>query len=506
MDALPRRVTTAGLQKVAVPWVLAALLMAGASACRPERPQVPPYVPHWAEIDARPTPRWFTDARFGIFIHWGVYSVPAWGVPGEYAEWYWYKSREQLPDNPWRAFHSRTFGPDFDYMDFAPSFRAELFDPAAWAQLFEASGARYVVLTTKHHDGFALWKSAEANRAWGRPWNAVDVGPHRDLVADVATAVRARGLRFGIYYSLSEWFHPRMKDDVRYVAEHMMPQFKDIVMRTDPSLIFADGEGNFTARNWRSEELLDWTFREARSRDELIVNDRWGNDTRHKHGGYYTTEYAAGLQDGSHAWEESRGMAYSYGYNRAEKLTDYRTARELVLNLVDLVSRGGNLLLNVGPAADGTVPLIMQQRLLQMGAWLKVNGEAIYGSRPAGRSGQWSAGKVPGQKYGEAMVPYQLMEQVGLVPKGEVAVKQAFFTQNGNTLYAVLPDWPQGSVELRGVVADGPLRVSLLGGPDALVFHQQGTAVQVEFPAAPPDGALETRVVTLKLDNAHVTP
>ena len=127
-------------------------------------------------------------------------------------------------------FHQRVYGANFPYFDFAPMFRAELFDPDHWADVFERSGAKYVALTSKHHEGFTLWRSAEANRTWGRPWNAVDIGPKRDLLLDLMDAGRRKGLHMGIYYSLYEWYNPLwLSDKKRYVAEHMMPQFKDVV-------------------------------------------------------------------------------------------------------------------------------------------------------------------------------------------------------------------------------------------------------------------------------------
>ena len=161
----------------------------------------------------------------------------------------------------------------------------------------------------------------------------------------------------------------------------MIPQFKDVVTRYKPSIIFTDGEWEMTSSQWHSPELLAWLFNDSPVKDEVVVNDRWGSDTRHKHGGYWTTEYTPGMSGMDHPWEESRGMGFSYGYNRAETLEDYHTGRELVIMLVDIVSRGGNLLLDIGPRADGTIPVIMEERLLQIGDWLKVNGEAIYGTQ-----------------------------------------------------------------------------------------------------------------------------
>ena len=311
--------------------------------------------------------------------------------PGKlaYAEWYWNAltgGKGQKP-SPIQAgtwdYHRQQYGADFDYKDFAPQFRAELFDAEHWAEVFRRSGAKYVVPTSKHHEGFALWPSREASATWGRPWNAAEIGPKRDLLGELTKAVRAKGLKMGFYYSLYEWYNPLwLSDKPRYVREHMIPQFKDVVTRYEPSIIFADGEWDLPSSDWKSPELLAWLFNESAVKDEVVVNDRWGKDSRHKHGGYWTTEYTPGMADTSHPWEESRGMGYSYGYNRAERLEHYRTGRELVTILVDTVSRGGNLLLDIGPDADGTIPVIMEQRLAEIGAWLDVNGEAIYGTRP----------------------------------------------------------------------------------------------------------------------------
>ena len=198
----------------------------------------------------------------------------------------------------------------------------------------------------------------DLHRAGGRH----PVGPHRDLAGDLAAAVRAHGLKMGYYYSLYEWYNPLwLSDKPKYIAEHMTPQFKDLVTRYKPSIIFSDGEWDMDSKAWKSEELLAWLYNESPVKDQVIVDDRWGKDTRHKHGGYYTTEYAAGMKDASHAWEESRGMAYSYGYNRAEAIDDYRTGRELIMILVDLVSRGGNFLLDIGPTADGRINLSLTE-------------------------------------------------------------------------------------------------------------------------------------------------
>jgi alpha-L-fucosidase len=465
------------------------------------------YEPNWASLDQRPTPQWFLDAKFGVFIHWGVYSVPSWGDTHQYAEWYWNHIADRNPTNVWWQFHKQNYGEAFNYQDFAPRFTAELFDAKQWADVFARAGVKYVVPTSKHHEGFALWPSAEASRTWGRPWNAAEIGPKRDLLGELAQATRARGLKFGFYYSLYEWFNPLyLRDRQRYVAEHMIPQFKDVVTCYQPAIIFSDGEWDLPSKDWKSEELLAWLFNESSCKEQVVVNDRWGKECRHKHGGYWTTEYAAGLQDGSHPWEESRGMAYSYGLNRAEHCDDYKTGREFILVLIDLVSRGGNLLLDIGPAADGTIPPLMEQRLLEIGDWLKVNGEAIYGTRFAGRSCQWTEGERPKQEYGEYMVKYSVLDQIGQAPRNGVAVKQAFFTKKPDALYAITIGWPGNQLVLRDVRVPADATVSLLGMPVTLKHSVRGNTLTIQTPELGPEAAPCRYAYAFKITGAEVLP
>jgi len=470
--------------------VLAAFAgLAGAVAAQP-------YQPTWESVDKRPTPAWFQDAKFGIFIHWGVYSVPAYApvLPGAlaYAEWYWNAltggkggKPSAIQSGTW-DYHRRQYGAGFDYQDFAPQFRAELFDAEHWAEVFRRSGARYVVPTSKHHEGFALWPSREASATWGRPWNAAEIGPRRDLLGELTQAVRAKGLRMGFYYSLYEWYNPLwLSDKPRYVREHMIPQFKDVVTRYEPSIVFADGEWDLPSADWKSPELLAWLFNETAVKDEVVVNDRWGKDSRHKHGGYWTTEYTPGMADTSHPWEESRGMGYSYGYNRAERLDHYRTGRELVTILVDIVSRGGNLLLDIGPDADGTIPVIMEQRLAEIGAWLAVNGEAIYGSRPHAVAKQWSAGAIPAIDYNkEYDTVYDVSKLTGTPAPGKASI-EAFFTRKGDAVYAILTRWPGRRFTWKDAGALRPTAISLLGASGPLRFTKAGNSLLIDLPDLP---------------------
>ncbi|MBB5437985.1 alpha-L-fucosidase [Pedobacter sp. AK017] len=397
------------------------------------------YQPEWQSLDKRQTPSWWTDAKFGIFIHWGLYSVPAYapvnevkGVYEKYAEHY--ENRLIQGNKLFTDHHKQFYGEQFKYSDFAAMFKAEYFKPEEWADLFAKSGAKYVVLTSKHHDGFCLWPSAESNK-----WNSVDAGPHRDLAGDLTNAVKDKGLKMGFYYSLLEWSNPLYKPQTidNYVENHMLPQMKDLVTRYKPEVIFADGEWDYPSEKLRSPQFLSWLYNESAVKNTVVVNDRWGKETRSKHGGYYTTEYdlvhdAKGIgEKAAHPWEESRGIGTSYGFNRFETLEHYFTSKQLVDLLIDKVSNGGNLLLNIGPDANGLIPIIMQERLLDIGAWLKVNGEAIYGSS------SWIGGAANQKDKG------------------------IFYTQKGKDIYIICTKWPQTDMTIGTIKKAG--KVSLLG-------------------------------------------
>ncbi len=263
----------------------------------------------------------------------------------------------------------------------------------------------------------------------------------------------------------------------------MFPQFKDVVTHYKPAIIFSDGEWEMTSADWHSAELLAWLFNESPVKDDVVVDDRWGSDTRHKHGGYWTTEYTAGMSGIDHPWEESRGMGVSYGYNRAEDLNVYHTGRELVLILVDTVSRGGNLLLDIGPKADGTIPVVMEERLIQMGDWLKINGEAIYGTRPWKSTRQWTAGEVPKMEYNkEYSSAYDVTKLVNKSSDGKASI-EAFFTSKGNDVYAILPSWTGHSVvikDLRTIKS-----VHLLGSSEPLKFKASKAGLAIELADLP---------------------
>jgi alpha-L-fucosidase len=337
------------------------------------------------------------------------------------------------------------------------------------------------VLTSKHHEGFTLWPSKDASRTWGRPWNSVEIGPKRDLLGDLSEAVRRKGLRMGYYYSLYEWYNPLwLSDKPRYVQEHVFPQFKELVMRYKPAIVFSDGEWEMSSADWHAPELLAWLFNDSPVKDEVVINDRWGSDTRHKHGGYWTTEYTAGMSGIDHPWEENRGMGVSYGYNRAEDLNVYHTGRDLIFILVDTVSRGGNLLLDIGPKADGTIPVIMEQRLKEIGDWLKINGEAIYATKPWKNTRQWTAGEIPKVEYNkEFSSAYDVTKLIEASSGGKASI-ETFFTAKGSNVYAILPHWSRRTLVLKDL--KHAKAVTLLGSSTPLKFRSSKGGLEIDLP------------------------
>ena len=413
------------------------------------------YEANWNSLNTRPCPQWWKDARFGIFVHWGVYSVPAFAphdtnsVYECYAEHYANPKRWEKEDSAFPAYHAKHH-PGKSYGDFVADFTAVDFDPAAWAALFRRSGAKYVVLTSKHHDGFALWPSA-----YSPYFNAGMTGPKRDLCGELTEAVRAAGLHMGFYYSLLEWRHPLCnKNDIgKFVERVNLPQLKELVVRYRPEIVWTDGEWDYPWEVWRGPEFLSWLYNESPVKDTVVANDRWGAGFRGKCGDHYTTEYEDIAHDGeasdSHPWEECRGIGLSFGYNRYETTQQYLSDEACIETLCDKVSRGGNLLLNVGPTAEGLIPVIMEERLLAIGRWLEVNGEAIYGT-------------VAWEKR----------------PR-DMKKNRVYFTKKGDVLYAIV----FGFAEKVFVPGAGEVdSVTLLGGDREISWTRSGDDVEIEMP------------------------
>lgn len=421
------------------------------------------YENNWESLNSRPVPQWFADAKFGIFIHWGLYSVPAFAPKGQYAEWYWSALTCPNPNEnqkKFREFHNKTYGENFKYEDFVSSFKAEVFDADEWAKLFEQSGAKYINLVSKHHDGYCLYKSDYAPF-----WNSVDVGPHRDFCMELKTALEKTDVRFGVYHSVYEWFHPLyLKNPEEYSIKHLIPMLKELIEKYQPHTLFTDGEWDHDSSVWHSTEFLQWLYNESSVKDFIVPNDRWGKETRGKLGGNFTSEYGyvngesspggiLAMDNYDRPNEECRGIGGSFGFNRFEEPSDYLSSKELVHMLIDLVSRGSNFLLNIGPTADGRIPVIMQQKLLDIGNWLKVNGEGIYSS----------------VKYANS------------------SNENIRYTKKGNDIYAFLLKFPFGEITLNEVDFDPELTASLLGSDIAAKIVNSSGKVKLVFDPINPE-------------------
>jgi len=447
-----------------------------------------PVQPNWESIKANyRVPQWFVDAKFGLFMHWGVYSVPAY-----HNEWY-----EKYMYANFVQWHRDHFGPQdkFGYKDFIPMFTASKFDPDAWALLFKKSGARYVIPTAQHHDEFALWDSAVT------PFNAVKMGPHRDLIGDLARAVRAQGLKFGVSNHGIENFQfvnptPELAAQLKAEqADLYDPKWADFYHVADRS----DAACEKFLVNWyeRVTELIDkyqpdllWFDNgiDIRYLDQLKLRvaayyynraKGWGKDVS------ITTKKAAyapsnrnteqigsivdferigvrspsGIRPG--VWHVDDPIGTTWGYT-----SDMRIAGpgSIVAKLADTVSKNGNLTLNISPRADGTIPQEQQDTLLGVGRWLDVNGDAIYGTH------NWT----------------RFRDEPG---PGALNVR---FTVKGDLLYAIiLGDWPGKEAVIRSLAAGRPLdghveSVRMLGVDGSLGFTQAPDGLKVELPPEAP--------------------
>jgi alpha-L-fucosidase len=456
------------------------------------------YKPTWESLDTRPVPQWWSNGKFGIFIHWGVYSVPGYSKKGEYAEWY--ENGLRSGDSARIKYQKENFG-DRHYYDLVNDFHAELFNPDEWAKLIEASGAKYVVLTSKHHDGFCLWPSKEADRDWGFPWNAVTAGPHRDLLGELFAAIRKTSVHPGLYYSLYEWYNPLwVSDREKYVSDHMWPQMKELINVYKPDVLWTDGEWEAPASTWKSQEFMAWLYNESPVKNTVVTYDRWGSGVRFKHGEVYTPEYQPDVDFEDHPWEESRGMGASYGYNRNEDSWDYNSAQSLVLQLIDKVSRGGNFLLDIGPDAHGKIPPIMQERLLQIGSWMHINSEAIYNTVRWKTSSQWSEGNrdyKPGNRQDPVL-------KITVDPDPGYAVKEVFYTYNPttNSLYAILPRYPSNrKMILKNIQLPEASVATFLSTSENLKWQNEGDDVIISMPDYDPNKIKAPYAYVLKISN-----
>jgi alpha-L-fucosidase len=487
----------------------------------PAKPIPPgPFESTWASVEKHyRVPEWFLDAKFGIFIHWGVYSVAA-----RQSEWY---PRHMYSTPGIADWHRAQFGPQdrFGYKDMVPLFKAEKFDPQAWAALFKKSGAKYVVPTAEHHDGFALYDSALTK------WDAKDMGPKRDLIGELAAAVRKQGLHFGVSnHRIEHWnfmfpqldipndlfdpafadFYgppqpPRVRDQagdaevMQGRAAPQSPEFleewllrcQELIDKYQPEMLYFDNGVNSRALDPIKLRLAAYYYNRAAE---------WGLQVSVATKGYHAKDGPAYLHgsildfERGHPserldipWQTDTTVHHRWGYLED---TLYRSTGTLVRELIDNVSKGGNLLLNFAPMADGTFPEEQVALLLGMGEWLRINGDAIYGTRPWKKFGEGPSRLANPDKLPERDRIHR--EAVGDIWLPSYTAKDFRFTKKGAVLYAIAMNWPASGQAViaslaRGADLQGEItQVKLLGHAEPLAFTRDADGLKIILPAVRP--------------------
>jgi Alpha-L-fucosidase len=472
---------------------------------------------NWNSLAAYRTPEWFRNAKFGIFLHWGVYSVPAFGNE-------WYSRNMYIPNNAAYKHQVATFGPldKFGYKDFIPLFKAEHFDPDAWVTLFQQAGARYIVPVAEHCDGFAMYASAMT------PYNAAVMGPHRDVVGELARATRAHGLHFGVSSHTAEhwWWYGvgnAVDSDVRNRSPQTNLLYGPAAAMALPS---ADGSTNFSKQPdpnhlelWLppDKRFLDgWLARSTELVDDyhpdFIYFDWWIGQPAFKP---YLQQFAAYYYDRSAEqtvqpvltykeesmppnaatldiergkldtlrllpWQTDTSISvHSWGYVKDDT---YRTAPSLLQQLIDTVSKNGNLLLNVGPKSDGTIPEQARTVLLQIGAWLHINGEAIYKTRPFAVFGEGPTKALKNSTEKNKDIQSYTSEDIRYTT-----------SLDSRILYATVMAWPSsGTVTMHVLFRRNPYlsapvcSVDLLGSSSHIPFQQSPDGLHLILPSTAP--------------------
>jgi len=436
-----------------------------------------PYEPTWASLKTHPVPDWYRNAKFGIFVHWGLYSVPAWAVPTgelgkvEPGKWFidnpyaeWYLNTLRIAGSPTAKHHAETYGKDFDYYNFRPMFNKAVaaWDPNVMASLFHGAGARYVVLTTKHHDGFTLFPSRVKNP------RHPGLSTTRDLVGDLAAAVRGKGMKMGTYYSGGlDWTFTsepiRTMADIRArvpqseeYAQYADAHWRELIERYRPAVMWNDID---YPKAGKLPQLFAQFYNTV---PDGVIDNRFGVEFAD----FTTPEYAKYDKITEKKWESCRGLGFSFGYNQVEGPEQVIAADKLIALLVDIVSKNGNLLLNVGPKPDGSISEIQLDRLHKLGDWLAVNGEGIFDTHP------WVRASPPA-----------------------ASGPQVRFTHKGDSLYAFFLERPEAPrVTLPGVVASEGTAVRVLGAGADTKWEQQGRDVLVNIGQAPGPYAMGLRI------------
>ncbi len=467
-----------------------------------------PFQPKWQSLEAYRVPQWYQDAKFGIFIHWGVYAVPAFGNE-------WYPRNMYLENDAVFKHHVEKYGPQlkFGYKDFIPLFKAEKYDPYAWATLFKNAGAKFVVPVAEHHDGFPMYDCSFTE------WCAAKMGPKRDLVGELATAVRKQGLRFGASSHRAEhwWF---FDGGMKFDSDVRDARYAGLYGPAQPRRLPGAQTDNPPNRAYLNDWLARTTELVDKYKPELVWFDWWIEQPVFEP---YLQRFAAFYYNRGAEWRRG-GVAINYKNKAFPERTavldiergkldstremvwqtdtsislkswgyidndEFRSPDSLVDDLVDIVSKNGLLLLNIGPRADGTIPEQAQKSLIEIGKWLQLNGEAIYGTRPWKVFGEGPTQVLKGGFTDRKQKPFMA---------GDIR-----FTRKLSTLYAILLEWPGKEITIKSLVPANLAgrriaSVSLLGYSGRLVWKAGAAGLTVSLPETKPGDYAYTLAVRLR--------
>lgn len=438
------------------------------------------YQATWESLKKYQTPEWFKDAKFGIFIHWGVYSLPAFGSE-------WYPRQMYQKDSKEYKHHIETYGPQdiFGYKDFIPLFKAEKFNPAQWVALFKKAGAKYVVPVAEHHDGFAMYKTALSK------WNAAEMGPHRDVLGELAFEIKKQGLIFGLSsHRIEHWFF--MNGGRRFPSDVLDKNYEDFYgpAREENETPSAEYMNDWLLRNtelvnnyhpqlfwfdwWIEQPAMD-PYRKSFASFYYNKGLEWNKGVviNYKNISYPDGTAVLDLERGKLAgirqmtWQTDDAIGNnSWGYAVGNT---FKNAQYVITNLIDIVSKNGNLLLNIGPRPDGTITDEETQTLLGTGKWLDVNGDAIYGTRPWKIFGEGPTESASGS-FADQKKPF--------------TAQDIRFTIKGDVLYAIAMGQPAASTTIKNLgskAANGIIEsVELIGSNEKISWVQQAEVLMIK--------------------------
>ena len=468
------------------------------------------YLPAWNSLRLHQTPQWLRDNKFGIYTHWGVYSVPAYGPNVT-----WYPYNMYWEGTPQYEYHLKTYGQPskFGYKDFIPLFTAEKFDPDEWADLFRRAGAKFAGPVGEHHDGFSMWNTRFSD------WNAAKMGPRRDVVAELEKAIRRAGLRFmvSLHHAENWWYYPHWREefdtsDARYTGlygqlhnlewagekplaatvkqdwelqgdlqdkpskeflESWLGKIKELIDNFHPDLLWFDYAIRWIQEHYK-REMLAYYYNQALERDQdVALAYKW----HHLVPGTGLMDMELGRYDSLtyHEWITDTTIDDGHGWAYLQEAR-FKSLSTLLHYLIENVSKNGYLLLNIGPRPDGTIPDQVKELLLGMGKWLEINGEAIYGTTP------WMT-------YGEG--PTQMTHWGYFTEKYEVkyTAQDIRFTVKDDVLYAICLGWPESQFTIQSLKSLYPEEIKsvhLLGTEAPVVWSFGGDGLTIQRPAQKP--------------------